>query len=350
MFSSDTQLTRTAAAELLNVTPKFLDSMNSKGYLKIKGKELVGSRNQAIYEKEEITALKNFAGDKPITTEIVRAFREQCGDFSFPNISVNLPKSCNADDILIDKEFQDLIPPLNPAEFAQLEASILRDGILTPLVTWQGVLIDGHHRLKIAKRHNLPFKVTEMNFADRAEALQWIVQNQLARRNANDFTRAVMALRMKPIIANKAKENQGSRTDLFSVINETKIDTRELIAKLARVSPKQISKVEFILKQCGDFSFPNISVNLPKSSKSEILQELERGEISINAAYSKLHDTEKEKSVTKNFAKQISRMNKTLSQFKDTDFPNNAELLKNAQDAIQKLLDSLNTEDNDDDD
>lgn len=347
MFNSDTQLTRAGAAEELNVTVKFLEKMHRNGYFISKGKEFVGTRRQSVYTKKEVTALKDYADGRPITTEIVFEFSEQSGDSSSSQNVPNLPKNYSAENIVVDPEFQALIPPLNPAEFAQLEASILRDGIQDPLKVWQGVLIDGHNRLAIAQKHNLPFNVVEMNFNSGADVIKWIVQNQLARRNTNDFTRAVMALKLKPVIAAEAKKNQGTRTDLFSVaIAENKMDTREIVAKIARISPKQLSKVEFILKQCGDSSSLPNAKNLPKSIGEELLQKLERGEISINAAYNKLHDMEEEKSVTKNFSKQISRMNKTLAQFKDTDFPNNTELLRNAQVAMQKLLDALNTEDN----
>lgn len=53
-----------------------------------------------------------------------------------------------------------------------------------------------------------------------------------------------MALQLKPIIAAKAKETQGTRTDLTSVTNVTNVDTKRELAKIAGVSHNTISKVE----------------------------------------------------------------------------------------------------------
>jgi hypothetical protein len=85
--------------------------------------------------------------------------------------------------IIIDPEFKALIPPLAPEELAQLEANILQDGCRDPLVTWQGIIVDGHNRHAICTKHDLPFKTVEMEFADRDAAMDWMDANQLGRRN-----------------------------------------------------------------------------------------------------------------------------------------------------------------------
>jgi hypothetical protein len=48
------------------------------------------------------------------------------------------------------KELEILIPPLTSEEFKQLERNILEEGIRDPLVTWNGILVDGHNRYRIA--------------------------------------------------------------------------------------------------------------------------------------------------------------------------------------------------------
>ncbi len=68
-------------------------------------------------------------------------------------------------------------------------------------------------------------------------------------RDLNNYERSLLALKIKPDIAKKAKENQGERTDLTSVRNLTNVDTKKEIAKLAGVSHDTIAKVEKIEKQ-----------------------------------------------------------------------------------------------------
>jgi phage N-6-adenine-methyltransferase len=107
--------------------------------------------------------------------------------------------------IQIDPEFQALIPPLRADERAQLEANIVADGVRDPLVTWQGVLIDGHNRYEIATRLGLPYQVTSMDFATRDDACDWIDRNQLGRRNLHPLQFSLLVGR----IYNRAKKAEG---------------------------------------------------------------------------------------------------------------------------------------------
>ena len=91
----------------------------------------------------------------------------------------------NLNALKIDPEFQGKIPPLTFEELNQLEANILRDGrIINPIIVWQGLIVDGHNRYTIAKKHpEIPFTVHEKEFTSRYEAIIWICKNQLGRRN-----------------------------------------------------------------------------------------------------------------------------------------------------------------------
>ena len=91
----------------------------------------------------------------------------------------------NLNALKIDPEFQGKIPPLTFEELNQLEANILRDGrIINPIIVWEGLIVDGHNRFIIAKKHpEIPFTVHETEFANRYEAIIWICKNQLGRRN-----------------------------------------------------------------------------------------------------------------------------------------------------------------------
>ena len=88
-------------------------------------------------------------------------------------------------DIIIDREFKALIPPLAPEERTQLESNILAEGCRDPLVVWggQSVLLDGHNRFEICQRLNIKFRVEELQITSREHAYNWIINNQLGRRN-----------------------------------------------------------------------------------------------------------------------------------------------------------------------
>ena len=71
------------------------------------------------------------------------------------------------DDLVIDKEFEELLPVLTPEEFERLEQSVLKNGMLDPIKVWEEpntgryIIIDGHNRYNILKKNNLGFKYWE---------------------------------------------------------------------------------------------------------------------------------------------------------------------------------------------
>ena len=108
----------------------------------------------------------------------------------------------------IDVEFQSLIPPLTYEEKKMLEESILSEGCRDAIVVWNDTIIDGHNRYEICTKHGIPFETVSREFEDRNDVIEWIIKNQFGRRNLPMHERARLALRLKPVIAEKAKEKQ----------------------------------------------------------------------------------------------------------------------------------------------
>ena len=117
-------------------------------------------------------------------------------------------------ELKIDDEFKNALPPLTDAEFTLLETNVVENGCEMPLVVWNGVIVDGHNRYKICRKHNIPFAVEEKSFSSKDEAVLWIVQNQIGRRNLDQLDKCLTALKMEPILKIAAKKRQGTRNDL----------------------------------------------------------------------------------------------------------------------------------------
>ena len=100
----------------------------------------------------------------------------------------------NISDLIIDKEFESVIPPLTDEEFELLKESVLNDGeVYHPLVVWNNIIVDGHHRYKILKEHpEVKYRIKERAFENRYEAISWICLNQLGRRNLNDAQKKML--------------------------------------------------------------------------------------------------------------------------------------------------------------
>lgn len=178
--------------------------------------------------------------------------------------------------MIIDPEFKALIPPLAPEELAQLEANIVADGCRDPLVTWRGILIDGHNRFAICSKHGLEFQTVEREFEDQSHVIEWIIRNQFGRRNLSAYERTKLALRLEEAIAGRSR--QGSRTDLLQKSAESQpLDTRQEIAKAAGVSHDTVAKVK----------------KIEAKATPEVKAALSTGALSINQAYQQIRHKEK---------------------------------------------------------
>jgi len=118
----------------------------------------------------------------------------------------------------IDPEFRGLIPPLDAVAREELVRSLQKEGCRDKLVICklddQYVLLDGHNRYEICKELGIQFETTEITVSDRIDAKIWIIKNQRARRNLDESQRAMLAVALKDLYAEEAKQRQGTRTDL----------------------------------------------------------------------------------------------------------------------------------------
>lgn len=186
--------------------------------------------------------------------------------------------------IRIDDEFKSLIPPLTESERSGLEDRLRADGCLSPLVVWNGILLDGHNRLEICERLNIQYGTKSIDGIEtRDDAMAWIIQNQFSHRNLTKFQRAELVLRLEPLIAAKAKERmrerKGNQPGATSVQNSaplsTPAKTRDELAKIAGISHDTIDKAKTISKRAPE----------------EVKDKLRRGETSINVAYQQVRRT-----------------------------------------------------------
>ena len=183
-------------------------------------------------------------------------------------------------EIVIDREFEQLIPPLTEEEYTGLEQDIIANGVKVPVMVWEqpdgtGILIDGHNRYHICQRQNIPFNVQPVEISSRNEALQMILSLQLNRRNLTSYSRAELALRYEDILKAEAKKRQGTRTDLqpenipeIFPGSSASGETREQIGKLAGLSGKTIDSVK----------------KIQSTVSPQLLKKLRSGELSINQA------------------------------------------------------------------
>lgn len=199
-------------------------------------------------------------------------------------------------DIKINKEFEQLIPPLSNDEYRGLEQNIIDNGCRDAIVLWNEIIVDGHNRYKICTKHNIKFETKTINFISNDNAKKWMILNQFARRNITNFVRAELALKLKPLIAEMAKDEgyKNRESNKSSCLTSDNIDTKKILAKKAGVGHDTIAKTEKIIKSAvpkvvelardGEISVNAASkiAELPREIQEEVAEDVENG---VSVAY-----------------------------------------------------------------
>lgn len=179
--------------------------------------------------------------------------------------------------IIIDDELKKYMRPLRDEEYEKLKESVLSEGIRDPLVTWNGRLLDGYHRYKIAQEYNLEYKTIDINLPDKEAAKEWMIINQLGRRNLTPQEASYYRGKLY-----ESKKRQGARTDLTSGQNVQKLSTAEEIGKQYGVDEKTIRRdaefskvVDKITEEVGEEAKRAIlsgQANIPKKDIEKLIE------------------------------------------------------------------------------
>jgi hypothetical protein len=190
--------------------------------------------------------------------------------------------------IVVNEELKAYIDPLTPEEHEALERSILTEGCRDALVLWGDVLVDGHNRYGICQKHDLPFQtVQNTRFKTIEDVHLWMIDQHLGRRSISDYLRGVLALRKKDIVDERrsralaetpspddapfdvdAPATESASDNAPALPPPAPMNSRESIAKAARLSSNQVVMIEKIQKQAAP----------------ELVAAVKSGVISINTA------------------------------------------------------------------
>ena len=145
--------------------------------------------------------------------------------------------------ITVLSDLQSFIPPLAQEELLLLEESILKEGCRDSLViSKQGdtyLLIDGHNRYSICKKHNIDFNIEVREDLPDLDAIKdWMVNNQLGKRNITGETKSYLRGMQYSREKQKHGGNQASGQNVHS------IKTHERLGEQHKVSAKTIQRDE----------------------------------------------------------------------------------------------------------
>ena len=172
-------------------------------------------------------------------------------------------------------EMAELLPPLTGEQLAALDTDILKNGCYSPVIVNEDmVVIDGHNRQRLCEQHGLPYQMAVFSFETMLEAKQWALDTQKGRRNLDKWELGKIALRLKPDIEARARENMGTRTDLLTTLSEGQppappVNTRKELADTVGIGEVTMGKV----------------MQIDEHAPTAVKEALDSGDLSINQGY-----------------------------------------------------------------
>ena len=178
-------------------------------------------------------------------------------------------------------EMAQLLPPLTGEQLAALEADLLANGCYSPIIVNEDmVIIDGHNRQELCEKHGIPYKMVVFSFQDMLEAKQWALDTQKGRRNLDKWELGKIALKLKPDVEARAKENMAAgggdqkseeaKSGLAILPNPiSAVNTRKELAEAVGLGERTMGKV----------------MQIDEHAPAPIREALDSGDLSINQGY-----------------------------------------------------------------
>ena len=184
--------------------------------------------------------------------------------------------------VKVDPEFRAIVPPLTDDERRELEQSILAEGCRDAVVTWDGIIVDGHNRYDICTAHSIPFRTVPRDFTDRDAAKVWILTNQLGRRNLPPYVQIELREKRRALLRDEGRErmSEGGKLKGSSNVDKPSHDTQKQLAADVGVGTGTVARAQYVIEHAP-----------------EVIKEQARaGEFSVNQAYkeTKRHEKKKE--------------------------------------------------------
>jgi hypothetical protein len=184
--------------------------------------------------------------------------------------------------LVVNPELASEMSVLTESEYSYLEQTLKNEGCRDSLVIWGNTLIDGHNRYKICVKHDISFNTISKDFKNLEEAREWMIRNQLSRRNLNAWEKVKLAKRLEPVLKEKAKKNQalgggekvsGKAPRALSATWPKALDVRAELAAASGISERTIARANYIQKH--------------RDVAPDLVEKLDKGDakVTINSAY-----------------------------------------------------------------
>lgn len=157
---------------------------------------------------------------------------------------------------------------MSEEELEGLARDIEANGLLEPIVKYEGLILDGRNRLAACERVGVEPRYTEWD-RNGHSPIGFVLSANLHRRHLNAGQKAMIANDARPLFEEEARERQGTRTDLSPLVDESPepAETAQRAADLVGVSRAYV------------FEAAQVS-----NSDPELAEQVREGKVNLKAA------------------------------------------------------------------
>lgn len=165
-----------------------------------------------------------------------------------------------------------IFPMMQPDEYQALVEDIRANGLLEPIWTHEGQVIDGRNRWKACQEAGIA--PTFREWSGQGSLVAFVVALNLKRRHLNSGQRAVIALRADELARAEAKARQGARNDISQRFDESQSGrSDEQTAGLWSTNRQYISDARYIERHAPELLDEIVSDTVSISDAKRIAKE-----------------------------------------------------------------------------
>jgi hypothetical protein len=149
-----------------------------------------------------------------------------------------------------------LLPEMSAEDYAGLVSSIRRDGLLEPIWTYEGAVIDGRHRLKACAEAEVEPRFQEWQGG--GSLVEFVLGLNLHRRHLSSSQKAVLALEVEKVLAEDAR---GRQRQAAQETNQKRAKGEGTLPELIPEAPHESERVTSTSESVGESStvlFPKV--------------------------------------------------------------------------------------------
>lgn len=175
--------------------------------------------------------------------------------------------------VRVDSRLEALIPPLEKDQLSVLEESLIAEGrAYSPLWLWGDLLVDGHHRYKMCKKHKLPYSVVQVyEDAETLEEVEYrMKRDAIGQRNLTPGQQSKFRAEM---VAYRISQGSKKKAAVQAVAEEANVSTRQVYRDVERA--ELVEKVDESVKEVAE-ELPRAALKklaeLPKSAQKKAVK------------------------------------------------------------------------------